>query len=171
MSDSRRQFTEQPYVHFVTFGCDRRRRLLDHDHPKKILLGSLGHQLTLRNATCCGFVIMPDHVHALLHLALPNELPLFMHEWKRLSSHAIRKWYRDGDPEYFRGVAATERFWTPKYHHFEVESAGKLREKLEYMHLNPVRVGLCLRAVDWRWSSARWYELRKPVGVPIHWPA
>jgi putative transposase len=29
---------------------------------------------------------------------------------------------------------------------------------IEYIHLNPVRRGLVRRAVDWKWSSANWYE-------------
>jgi len=42
-------------------------------------------------------------------------------------------------------------------------------EKLNYLHLNPVRAGLVEKAVDWRWSSARWYEQRRSVEVPIQW--
>ena len=37
------------------------------------------------------------------------------------------------------------------------------------MHLNPVRAGLVDKAVNWQWSSARWYELGRIVGVPIQW--
>ena len=28
---------------------------------------------------------------------------------------------------------------------------------IDYIHLNPVRRGLAKRAVDWKWSSARFY--------------
>ncbi|MDG2387847.1 MAG: hypothetical protein P8M30_00875 [Planctomycetaceae bacterium] len=38
------------------------------------------------------------------------------------------------------------------------------------MHMNPVRAGLVEKAVDWEWSSARWYEDQKEVWLPIHWP-
>jgi putative transposase len=51
-----------------------------------------------------------------------------------------------------------------------VFSEKKLEEKLDYMHLNPVRRGLVLRAVDWKWSSARWYLQRKSVGIKIQMP-
>ncbi len=39
-------------------------------------------------------------------------------------------------------------------HFYEV---GHLPSSLEYIHNNPVRRGLCQRAVDWEWSSARYY--------------
>jgi len=31
-------------------------------------------------------------------------------------------------------------------------------EKLNYIHLNPVRAGLVERAIDYRWSSARIWQ-------------
>ncbi len=37
------------------------------------------------------------------------------------------------------------------------------------MHLNPVRAGLVEKATDWVWSSARYFEHGKSVGVPLEW--
>jgi hypothetical protein len=50
-------------------------------------------------------------------------------------------------------------------------SRQKVEEKLEYMHLNPVRAGLVERAEEYRWSSALWYLEGKSVGLPIGWPS
>jgi len=36
-------------------------------------------------------------------------------------------------------------------------SPEAIRASLEYIHSNPVKRGLCRRAVDWKWSSARYY--------------
>ncbi len=60
--NSRKIFDQELYAHFIRFSCYRRRRLLDHDQPKRILLGMLGDQLRRQSATCVGFVVMPDHV-------------------------------------------------------------------------------------------------------------
>ena len=62
-----------------------------------------------------------------------------------------------------------DRLWTPKYYAFEIYCREKLIEKLNYMHMNPVRAGLVEKAVDYKWSSARWYEERRTVGVQIEW--
>ena len=35
------------------------------------------------------------------------------------------------------------------------------------MHENPLRAGLVAKSTDWKWSSARWYKLRRSVGVPL----
>jgi putative transposase len=34
---------------------------------------------------------------------------------------------------------------------------------IDYFHANPVRAGLVMRARDWKWSSARWYESDKQI--------
>lgn len=165
---SRRQIVDdQLYAHFIIFGVDRRRKLLDPDHPKRILLGVLNGELDQHSAKCVGFVIMPDHVHAIIWFPQLGQLSGFMHGWKRKSSFHIREWYRREATHYQAISGETDRFWTPKYHSFEIFERAKLEEKLRYMHENPVRQGLVQCAADWKWSSARWYERRQSVGVPI----
>ena len=169
MHSMRRIIDDALYAHFATFSVYRRRQMLDHDHPKRIVLGVLNSLLTETASRCVGFVLMPDHVHAVLWFPQTGQLSRFMQEWKRQSSLNIRKWYREAAPHYTSDFGEGDRFWQPKYYSFEIFSRQKLEEKLTYMHLNPVRKGFVVRAVDWKWSSARWYENRRTVGVPIEW--
>jgi putative transposase len=169
MSDKRRIAEDELYAHFVTFSCHGRRRLLDADHPKRIVLGQLNDQLQRQSAKCIGFVIMPDHVHAIIWFPQTGQLSRFMQQWKRLSSFQIREWYRQNDAHYFREYNMEEKFWTPKYYAFALYSRPKIEEKLAYMHMNPVTAGLVTKAIEWRWSSARWYLESRRVGVPISW--
>jgi putative transposase len=169
MSDKRREFTNQRYVFLLTFSVYRRRRLLQLDHPKRIVLGVLNHQLEQMEGKCIGFVIMPDHIHVLLWLPDPQDLRRFVHGWKRMSSFEIRLWYAVHAPNYFEEFGPGDRFWQPKSDCFHTYSAAKIHEKLDSIHLNPPRAGLVQRAVDWRWSSARWYLEHRSVGVPISW--
>ena len=169
MPGKRKIYDDELWAHFVTFTCFRRRRLLSLEFPKKILLGVLNHQLHLQNASCIGFVVMPDHVHAIIWFARPNSLSKFMQGWKRKSSFRIRNWYRDNEANYFDEFGIGDKFWQPKYFSFEIDNRDKMEEKLVYMHLNPVRSGLVERPGDWKWSSARWYEDERSVGVPIDW--
>ena len=167
--NTRRVFDDRLYAHFVTFSVANRRRLLVHDHPQRILLGVLADRLEKCQSKCVGFVVMPDHVHAVLWFPQPGQLSAFMHEWKRQSSLRIRKWYRENAAEYGQTFEDKGRLWLPKFYSFEIHSRDKLEEKLDYMHLNPVRSGFVNRATEWRWSSARWYEGGRSVGVPIEW--
>ncbi len=165
----RRIYDDELYAHYVTFSVYRRRRLLDHDHPKRIVLGVLYEELEARNVVCVGYVIMPDHVHAIVWFPEKKKLSGFMQAWKRKTSFNIREWYRENAPGYSSEFGEGERFWQPKYYPFEIYSRAKMEEKLKYMHENPVRAGLVERATDCRWSSARWYAWIQTVGIPIRW--
>ena len=64
------------------------------DQPKRMVLGVLNHLLESMDARCPGFVLMPDHVHALVWLSDPGDIIRFLHGWKRMSSFRIRGWPR-----------------------------------------------------------------------------
>jgi putative transposase len=110
LSSDRQIIGERLYAHFITFSVYRRRRLLDHDHSKRILLGVLNEELEQRDATCVGFVIMPDHAHAIVWFPMTGILSRFMHGWKRKSSFHIRNWYRRETARYFEGFGEGDRF-------------------------------------------------------------
>jgi len=59
------------------------------------------------------------------------------------------------------------RFWQARFYDFNVYSAHKKREKLVYMHGNPVKRGLVENPGAWRWSSFLFYEGRESGLVPI----
>ena len=133
------------------------------------MLGVLNSQIARRNARCVGFVVMPDHVHAIVWFPVGGQLSVFMQQWKRLSSYEIRCFLRSKLVEYANTIEGDQPLWQPKYYPFHLYSEEKIREKLTYMHENPVRAGLVPRACDWPFSSARYYEQSRSVGVPIRW--
>ena len=49
-------------------------------------------------------------------------------------------------------------FWQARFCDFNVYSRGKKREKLNYMHANPVIRGLVKHPRDWPWSSWGFYQ-------------
>src|SRR4029450_3107945 len=110
MSEQRLRSADARYVFFVTFSVYKRRRLLDLDQPKRFVLGVLNHLLDSMAGRCVGFVLMPDHVHALVWLPDPEEITRFLHGWKRMSSFRIRQWYAAHAANYFAGFGAGERF-------------------------------------------------------------
>lgn len=59
------------------------------------------------------------------------------------------------------------RFWQPRFYDFNVYSSKKRREKVEYMHANPVERGLVKNPGHWRWSSFLSYEtgVARLVGI------
>jgi len=163
----RRIYDEDGHAHFVTFSCYKRRRLLDRNEAKQIVLEILGTQLARRQGRCLGFVIMPDHVHALVWFPESGQISEFMRQWKSRSSRAIKMLYRTVLRRYAGHIDPREPVWQARYYGFNVVSEDKAIEKLRYMHGNPVRAGLAQSPTQWRHSSARFYEEGKPVAVPV----
>ena len=163
----RKIFDDQNHAYFVTFSCYRRRKLLDDDAAKGIIVHFLDAQLKNQSGSCMGFVVMPDHVHALVQFEQPGSLSTFMGQWKRRSSMALKAMFQEKFDEYATHLDPNDPMWQPKYYAFNVYSPRKAKEKMAYMHNNPVAAGLVHRSQDWRFSSARWYFLNKSVGVPL----
>ena len=166
----RRVHGEGTYAHHVTFSCYKRRRLLSPDVCKRIVIGTLGSQLARQHGVCSGFVIMLNHVHAVVWFPEEQQISLCMDKWKELSSKQIAAVYARQFPAYWSRLGGGDPLWQPRYYGFNVFTDGKLREKVKYMHGNPVRAGLVKDPCEWPWSSARFWLLGKPVGIPLSWP-
>lgn len=162
-------YDDECHAQFVSFSCYRRRRLLDHPRARQIVMGVLAAELNKRSGICCGFVVMPDHVHATVWFPETGRLSGFMQVWKSRSSRQLKRFVRGRLPAYAKSIDVKQPSWQPKYYPFNLYSERKAREKLDYMHLNPVRAGLVANACDWRWSSARYYQHGTSVGVPLGW--
>ena len=166
----RRVYDDDGHSHFITFSCNGRRKLLNQDRCKRIVISKLESTRRNYNGMCFGFVIMPEHVHVLTRFREKGTLSLFKQEWKRQSSLALVEYFqksRNPVLEFITDDEGHHQLWTPKQHDFNVWSRGKAVEKLEYMHRNPVDRGLCRRSEDWPYSSARWYASRRSVGVTL----
>jgi putative transposase len=66
--------------------------------------------------------------------------------------------------------------WQTEKNVLPIFSEGMFMEKVNYIHQNPVRAGLCERAEEYQWSSARIWKGRPLENEPllmdndlIHW--
>ena len=166
----RRVIDDPDTAHFITFSCDRRRKLLNQDRCKRIVIHYLEELRAEYGGLCLGFVIMPEHIHVLIRFRERGKLIPFKQEWKRRSSLALIDYFTKAkNPvlEFLTREDGTHRVWTPKQYDFNVRSHSKAWEKLNYMHQNPVKRELAPTAEAWQFSSARWYAARKSVGVTL----
>ena len=98
----------------------------------------------------CGYVLMPDHWHALIWPQYPLRIEQVLHDAKKIMT--LRLHARRGT----RGP-----LWQHQYWDCFVRHEKEFNERLEYMHLNPVKKGLVKRPEDWRWSSYNNFALEK----------
>jgi putative transposase len=117
---SKRTYDREGHAHFVTFSCYRRRRLLDHDRTKRIVLGVFQSQLSLQRGRCVGFVVMPDHVHAIVWFPEPDQISYFIKQWKERSAVQIKRWLGATLPHYAARIDPADPVWQARYYDFNL---------------------------------------------------
>ena len=127
--------------HFVTFSCYRRLALLNSDHAKLTFERTLEEVRRWYGLYIFGYVAMPEHVHLLVSEPRTDKLSSALQMLKQLVSRHLQQ---NDHP-----------FWQPRYYDFNVFTHKKWREKLRYLHRNPVTRGLVAAPEDWPWSSYR----------------
>ena len=91
-------------------------------------------------------MFLPDHWHAIIGPRFPVTISTVMESIKVSSTRLINR-TRGG-----RGV-----FWQGRFFDRALRTVKEYNEKVEYIHLNPVKAGLVKRPEDWPWSSVHDY--------------
>jgi REP element-mobilizing transposase RayT len=126
----------------------RIRRFGDSEYP--VIIKVLEESRRRLGFLLCGYVLMPDHWHALIWPQYPRLISQVLHDVKKITTlrlHALRG---------HKGPLWQHQFWDRFVRH-----EREFKERLEYMHMNPVRKGLVKRPEDWRWSSYNNFALDK----------
>jgi len=143
------------HLHFLTFSCHRRLPLLNTVRARNVFVNALEDIRERHGVLVAGYVVMPDHVHLLIGEPTNGTLSMVLQALKQRVSRDLRKGSLDGE---------LKRFWQARFYDFNVHSAGKRREKLDYMHANPVKRELVKNPAEWAWSSWSFYATGK-MGV------
>ena len=160
------------HLHFLTFSCYRRLPLLGRARARNAFVKALAAIRARYGFLLVGYVVMPEHVHLLISEGPKCTPSLVLKVLKQRVSRDLRKQKRRAPAEQMHldfkdGEAALPRFWQPRFYDFNVYSTKKVREKLEYMHANPVKRGLVGSPGEWMWSSFVSYERGKGGLVSI----
>lgn len=166
-----KHFHQPGHLHEFTFSCYQRKPLLTNDDWREKLSRHLDAAGDQAQFDLVAFVFMPEHIH-LLTYPRPSK-PEFGHYLsgiKQPFSKEIHQLLLARQSGLLQQLTVRERpekfcfrFWQ--------EGAGYDRNlfsppvilaAIDYIHQNPVRRGLCQKAIDWKWSSARYY-LCEPV--------
>jgi len=132
----------------------------DTDGFYEALAESLDFYSTKYDSRIAGYVLMPTHIHLVIFID-GQELGKFMRDFKKFIGQKIRCELRIG----------SDGIWQPRYDRVKLITESIFREKLEYLHNNPVMSGSAKLLHDWFWSSAADYSGREngPVVVWKEW--
>ena len=138
------------------------KHLLKPDKYKDVILQSLQYLVVNKQVTLYAFVIMSNHIH-LIWQALPGKTPQqIQHIFMKFTAQQIKFDLVAHHPlalEKFRVDAKdrTYQFWKRNPLGVDLYTHDVFMQKLEYIHCNPVKAGLCNLPEEYFYSSAKFY--------------
>jgi REP element-mobilizing transposase RayT len=90
------------------------------------------------------WVVMPNHVHAVVTPKDEHRLSDILHSWKSFTSKRANELLKRNG----------QRFWQSESYDHRVRNDEERARMVNYVENNPVRAGLCARSEEWQWSSA-----------------
>jgi putative transposase len=155
---SLKRFYGRNDLHFVTFSCYGRRPYLGTIRARNLFVNVLDNVRARFRFELIGYVVMPEHVHLLMSEPEKGDPSKVLQMVKQTVSRSLRKDEKSStQPRKPFDDEASPAFWQRRFYDFNVWSERKLREKLIYMHRNPVQRKLVQDPKDWPWSSWSFY--------------
>lgn len=130
---------------FITCNVSRTRAQFGHE-DFEILARAMDRVRSRRLFFATGYVLMPDHWHALIGVPNGQLLPHIMNAIKVAATFDINRLHGARGP-----------LWQPRYFDRVMRTVREYHETLEYMHLNPMRKGFVVSPAEWLWSSIHSY--------------
>lgn len=144
------------------------KHLLASDKHKQIIMNSLLFLKKNKRVIIYAFVIMANHIHLIwqptgVHTPKQNQ-----HNFLKYTAQMIKFNLLNSDLVLLSDyrVNAIDRefqFWERNSLSIELYSEKVFIQKLNYIHNNPVKAGLCTYPEDYAYSSALYYETGKDV--------
>ena len=137
--------------------------LLSQDKYKQKIIESLQYLVANKRITLYAFVIMSNHIH-LIWQVLPGNTPLKVQaSFMKFTAQQIKFDLIKNHPlvlEKFKVDAADRQyqFWERNPLGIDLYSSPVFMQKLEYIHWNPVKAGLCNLPEEYYYSSAKFYH-------------
>jgi putative transposase len=156
---------------FVTFSCYRRIEVFRDEVAAEIFIRNLDRLRRDHGVRILGYVVMPDHVHLVLHPQISVRLGVVIGQMKGRSAREIVLSWQErsipipGQMRRMRGTLINHSVWEKRCYDHNCRTPDTVREKINYCHNNPVSKGLVAEPGEWRWSSWQWY--RGDCDVPL----
>lgn len=164
MSRTRYRIFEQEYPYFLTSTVVAWLPIFSHLPLAEIFFDSWRFLQRERGVRIFGYVILENHLH---WIASANDLAEQVGRFKSYTARRIiDEMQRRGfatllaELHYFKlrhKIDQTYQLWQEGNHPQQIQHPEMMRQKLEYIHNNPLRRGYIDEAIHWRYSSARNY--------------
>lgn len=128
---------------------------------KQVVCNAFNEVRSRHGIRILAYVIMPDHVHLLVYSE--KEMSEVLRLINGVSARRIIQYLKENklDQSLFklrgevRGRNHKHSVWQHHSDSLEIFGESTFKQKVDYIHLNPVRAGLVSSPLEYRYSSAR----------------
>lgn len=170
------RFVDGVYVYFVTFTVIDWLPVFINPEPTQIVVASLRFCIREKGLRINAYVIMPNHLHMIVfdekfdNGRLWQTLVDFRKFTGRKLASFIENNLRESLAAVIRSKELTDRerqVWQPGWHAEGLSSESFWKQKMDYIHENPVRKGHVLLPEHWRYSSAGYWLNGEEGDIPV----
>ncbi|MGR3309786.1 MAG: REP-associated tyrosine transposase [Candidatus Brocadiales bacterium] len=164
MSRSRYRIIGNKHPHFLTCTVVNWIPVFTEPEIAKIVLDSLDYLQQDKRLSLYGYVILENHLHL---IASAEDLSKEIGDFKSFTARKIIDYLKDkhattiiNQLEYYKLPHKQDRnyqLWQEGSHPQLIQGEEMMRQKIEYIHYNPLRRGYVDDPTHWRYSSARNY--------------
>ena len=161
---------DQNGLNFITFATVNWLDVFTYKKYRDVITDSLKYCREHKGLQLYGYVIMSNHVHLIAKAREGFELSNILRDFKRYTSSKIARMIEEETASRKEWLLSVMRMaglengkdviyqlWRNDNHPIELYSPDVIKQKLEYMHNNPVEMGIVEKPEDYLYSSARNY--------------
>lgn len=160
----------QDDIHFVTFTIVDWVDVFTRPAYKQVIIDALAYCQQHKGLEVFAICLMTNHLHLLAAAAPPAKLPDIIRDFKKHTNKQLiglikdehesrRDWmmYRFEFNAKYNNRIKDFKVWQDGYHGINCADPNVLKQKLDYIHNNPVRAGIVAKPQDYLYSSAANY--------------
>ena len=165
------RFTENDIPHFITMTLVEWIDLFNRPRYKDIIIDSLKFCINEKGLIVHAYVIMPNHIHAIIRTRNDESLSSVVRDFKRYTAKALYETLKSDKHESRRnwltwivesqGVKSASnqdmKMWRHENHPIPLDMGNMVEQRIQYIHENPVRAGIFYTPEDYVYSSAGVY--------------
>lgn len=158
------QISRDNPFYYITFVTHNRLNIFQKDKMKDLTCDFLNEARNSGEFLIFAYVLMPDHIHLITDS--PDRSSVILRYLKGITARRIIDYLKENNFQISLDKLGHKTrkgnwkysLWQHRSNVLSLISESILMEKVNYIHLNPVRENLVKIPTDYRWSSARFWK-------------
>ena len=166
------RFSENEIPHFITMTLVEWIDLFNRERYKEIIVDSLKYCIRHKGLVVHAYVIMSNHIHLIISTREQKKLAHIVRDFKRYTAKVLYETLKQDSEESRRNwllwivesqgqrSSSNEKMkiWRHENHPIPLDDDFVLEQRIQYIHENPIRAGICHEPQHYIYSSAGQYE-------------